>query len=927
MNKQSRPSTRVDDAGSEFHSQFTHLEYQFGQLFSSRPLISPHARYVFETKEKLGEGGMGTVYRVRDHRLGRDAALKMINKGLDDENMTRRFLREAEITARLVHPAIPPVHEAGLTVEGQLYMLMRVIEGKTLAERVNESSSLQDDRRDLIEVLIRVAEAVAYAHTQGIIHRDLKPDNVMIGDFGEVMVMDWGIAKDLNAESATSFEQLLDTNRLDQAEMHSAGLTLTGAIIGTPGYMSPEQLESVDIDGQADVYSLGLMLSEILTGEPAITGQNTLEIIAATLTDSRTAPRTLDASIPKELNWIAIQATKLDPKSRTINSKHFVDQLKCYLVGELVPDYPYTSFDKIQRSIKRHPAFLLGLTMTLVFSTVAALLWAQLEQEKQRVLAVQAKNAAAERDALIAENVLRESQKKTKLAEDKAQSAKRVLVLVNEARTMVQRGAPLAGIRATLRKALDSGDRSVELLLNCAQILEESGDFDYATVLLEEVTKKSSPAYQALFQLHHIELKKRGIDFATTKALRRIVKLAEEGGDENEFSLFAKANKLAAKGKLKEALDCLNRVEKYTLTSAWTYSQRGLYKSDLGRKNEALKDYKRALEIDPKLSIAYYNRAGTLSSLGDKRGSLEDYNKAIKFRPRFAQAFVNRGILMRSLKRYDEALEDFSYAIQANSKLPQAYFNRGMLYYLKKDNKRAMSDLSEAIKFKSRYSKAYHSRGIIKNESGDQEGAFEDYCLAIRHNPKNTLALYSRALIYSKRGKHQESIDDCKAAIKVDPRYGSPYVQIGQVLATMGKTDDAIDQLNKALKVDPKNSYAYFSRARCWKKKGQLKKAFDDYTKTIQYNRRFAEAFVNRGILLKANKQWKEALADFTAAMKAKPSLPQAYINRAYLYEQLKQYEKALKDWRSYRKLARSSKDKKYCDDQIKRLTQKLRSP
>lgn len=833
--------------------------------------------------ERLGEGGMGTIYRVRDHRLGREAALKMINQGLDDENMTRRFLREAEITARLVHPAIPPVHEAGLTVEGQLYILMRVIEGKTLTDTLQESECLVLDRRKLIEVLIRAAEAVAYAHTQGVVHRDLKPDNIMIGDFGEVMLMDWGIAKDLTAESGTSFEEILDTNRLDRDRLNSAGLTLAGAIVGTPGYMSPEQLESGEIDGQADVYSLGLILSEVLTGEPAITGQNTLEMIASTLSDNRVSPKQVDGSVPKELDWIAQRATKLDRTARTESASLFIDQLKAHLAGELVPGYPYNITHKIQRFIKRHSTFLLILAVTLVFGAVAALLVLRIENEKQRI----------EQEKQKAQQEKEKAEQEKRIVEKESDRAKKVLALIYECRFMVKRGSPTKQIHAKLEEALVLGKRSKELLLTCAQILDESGDLGFAKVLLEELVKREPPAYRALFQLHHIELKEREVNFVATNALFRILESAIERGDENEFTLFAQAVDFSDRGELPEAIKCLDRVEEYTTTSAWTYGQRGQFKSVLGEKKEALKDFNKAISIDPKFSVVYYNRAMAYQSLGEIDKALNDYSTAIQLKPNFAEALVNRGNIMASREKSGEALEDYKNAIRANPKLPQGHYCVGVAYFHNREYKRALPYLDQAIRLKPKYSKAYHSRGNVKSRLKNSKGAFEDYCKAIECDPKNALALYSRAVGFYRKRKFTEAMKDCRAAIKAKPSYTSPYVVLGQVLFSAGKTDEAIVQFDKTLAIDPQNHYAYFNRGRCWQKKRDVDKAISDYSKTIQYKSNHANA----------------------------------YLNRASLLEYRKKYKDAIKDWQKYRKLSRSSSEKKRCDANIKRLTQKLRSP
>ncbi|MDF1666387.1 MAG: serine/threonine-protein kinase, partial [Planctomycetota bacterium] len=204
------------------------LTLELSKALGRDPWFEPHSEWLWERREKLGEGGMGSIWRVRDRRLGRDGALKLL-LAESDENALERFLREAKITARLDHPSIPPIYEAGKTASGQHYIVMKVIEGQTLRERIEEVHKKgighPDEIRELLRALVKVGEGVSYAHSQGIIHRDLKPENVMIGRFGEVLVLDWGIAKDTNDSDADKADQILKSV-ISKQELSQAGLTV-----------------------------------------------------------------------------------------------------------------------------------------------------------------------------------------------------------------------------------------------------------------------------------------------------------------------------------------------------------------------------------------------------------------------------------------------------------------------------------------------------------------------------------------------------------------------------------------------------------------------------------------------------------------------------------------------------------------------------
>jgi serine/threonine protein kinase len=180
--------------------------------------------------EQLGRGGMGSVYLARDERLGREVAIK-VSSGVPGAEVERRLNAEARILATLEHPGIVPIHDAGRLADGRLFYVMKRVRGATLSEHLQRVRSLSE-RLGIFE---RICEAVSFAHARGVIHRDLKPDNVMIGEFGEVLVMDWGVAR---------------AGALDEA----------GTVLGTRGFMAPEQEDGGEIDARADVYGLGAIL-------------------------------------------------------------------------------------------------------------------------------------------------------------------------------------------------------------------------------------------------------------------------------------------------------------------------------------------------------------------------------------------------------------------------------------------------------------------------------------------------------------------------------------------------------------------------------------------------------------------------------------------------------------------------------------------
>ena len=274
---------------------------------SEQALMSIHTPSIghYDDLGKLGVGGMGEVRKIRDRTLNRTLAMKIIHPNLlSKQNVTSRFIEEAQIGAQLQHPNIVPVHELGKLDDGRLYFTMKEVKGRPFGEAIAEVHAATENKRwrttasgwslrRLIDAFHDVCRAVAYAHSKGVLHRDLKPENIMLGEYGEVLVVDWGIAKVLGRRdlaSETEEQEVISTNRSE------AGINATrvGQVAGTPAYMSPEQArgEIDKLDERTDVYALGAILYEILTGHPAYMGGSGLEVLQKVLSGPPVSIRT-----------------------------------------------------------------------------------------------------------------------------------------------------------------------------------------------------------------------------------------------------------------------------------------------------------------------------------------------------------------------------------------------------------------------------------------------------------------------------------------------------------------------------------------------------------------------------------------------------------------------------------------------------------
>ncbi len=340
-------------------------------------------RYI-QVREQ-GSGGIGRVLRVKDMCLGREIALKeLLCDGAPHEStaalgaapsetapMAARFLREARITAQLEHPSIVPIYEMGQRSDGTLYYTMKLIRGRTLEKAIEEADGLSE-RLGLLPHFIDLCQAIAYAHSQGVIHRDIKPSNVLVGEFGETVVIDWGLAVEKKEIGACD-----EARDGEDSVVMNARLTRYGQRLGTPRYMAPEQAAGKleQIAEPSDVYALGVALYEILTGAHPFgdsTDDNLLQDIAAR---DPVPIRLRSPKAPAELAAICERAMRRDPEERYPHAGKLAEELKRFQEGALVEAYQYNSLDRMRRFVGRH-AWALSITAAVCAAVFATGLFA-----------------------------------------------------------------------------------------------------------------------------------------------------------------------------------------------------------------------------------------------------------------------------------------------------------------------------------------------------------------------------------------------------------------------------------------------------------------------------------------------------------------------------------------------------------------------
>jgi tetratricopeptide (TPR) repeat protein len=394
---------------------------------------------------EIARGGMGAIVKIVDNDVRRPVAMKVVLGGDEDETLDR-FIEEAQITGQLEHPNIVPVHELGMNEEGKVYFTMKLVKGISLESLLNREAAEAKGLSDrtplarLLEIFLKVSDAVAFAHSKGVIHRDLKPENIMVGNFGEVLVMDWGLAKVEDREDVTRGE-LVDSIRSER----ETGRTLDGEVVGTPSYMPPEQAngEVDEIDTRSDVFALGGILYKILTYQAPYSGSTVDAVLRKAVLRRLIRPRERAPAnaVPRELEAICLKAMAERKSQRYGSVGALADDVRAFLAHRLVKAHRYGLYQRFVRFLQRHPTGSLASGVGLVMLAVGSAVVGILAGEARVARALEGE---AEAKAALATRKRKKAETEKKVAESERDTA----------RDLLEKGRKVSGVLRTTQLEL-----------------------------------------------------------------------------------------------------------------------------------------------------------------------------------------------------------------------------------------------------------------------------------------------------------------------------------------------------------------------------------------------------------------------------------------------------------------------------------------
>jgi tetratricopeptide (TPR) repeat protein len=825
---------------------------------ASAPRCAPPG---YELLGLVGSGGMGLVYRARDVELARDVAVKVLQDRFGPESPAAgRFLDEARITAQLQHPGIPPVFKVGTLPDGRPFLAMKLIKGDTLDDELKARGGPDSEPGRFLAIFEQVAQAVGYAHAHQVIHRDLKPQNVMVGAYGEVQVMDWGLAKLIDparpaAAQRPAAEETWGTRIVPTREADSA--TETGSLLGTPAFMPPEQAAgAVELIGpRADVFGLGALLCVILTGKPPYTGDPEAVRLAAIQGKLAAAHERL-GTCGAEADLIALckRCLAADPAERPADAGEVASAVNAFR-GEAEARARQAEIDRERAAVreaerrKRRRVIVTAATLLVVVGGAAA--WVARQRSEERAVAraraeegasaalAQAENALTagkmpEADAALAQVETRLDDAARPELRDRYDSLRRDREVARELEDIAERRWTVfdaktrwVGTNPSIARWFDGAFRRYGLAV---------GEGDPAEAAERVRTSRVSGALVAGLNEWFFLAPKQpglqaGLDRADPDPVRVEVRAAVSAGQgERVRGLAAKIDAAALTPGFAVALGmhpAISDEEGYRLMrAAWdahpdsfglalrigTRSFALASGGDPERAREAAAWTRTAIALRPRSAVAHNNLGAALGEIGDQGGQEWALRQAVALGPDLVLAHTNLIHLRRKKGELGAALADARRLVERAPDSAEAYAALGEVCKDRRDYPAAAGAYHKAIELAPKNPVAHYNLGMALRELKDYPAAAAEFrAAAALRRADDPWRHRDLAWALKSAGDDAGAADACRAAVAIAPDDPLLRNDLGLILRDLKDHAGAAASFRRSIELAPKNPWTHLA--------------------------------------------------------------------------------------------------------------------
>jgi tetratricopeptide (TPR) repeat protein len=835
----------------------------------------------------LGRGGMGVVYKARQLSLNRTVAVKKILAG-DDASPAElaRFRHEAEAAACLQHPNIVQIHEVGQQ-DGRPYLVLEYVDGGSLAEQLAGTPQPARAAAQLVETLAR---AMHFAHEHGIVHRDLKPANVMLArGTGGLPVLPDGQAGCLSHDLVPKITDFGLAKRLDGGP----GLTASGAIVGTPSYMAPEQAagKGKEVGPAADVYALGGILYECLTGRPPFKAQTPLDTVLQVLADDPVPPARFQPKMPRDLETICLKCLQKQPRQRYGSARELAEDLRRFEAGEPIRARPAGPLEQLIKWVKRRPlaATLGAVSLAVMLAGAGSWLWLAQDRAQRGAATTRAVEQALQEATLL---------RLQSRAGDQAASGK-ALAAVTRAQTLLERGEGEAGLVwrvQQLREQLKDEEKDRDMVVSLEEIRLRQTDIKDDTFDMARADQEYAQAFrdygidvEGLEQAesaHRIGTRAIKVELAAALDDWALVRLAlvpklELGNEGNA----ARWQRLVEIARLADSDPWRDRV------------RTALVQSD----KEALQ------KLAAQKEVATLSPP-TLVLLGKALVLADNHSRAVQLLQHAQHRYPGDFWINYQLASFhldsrppqaDAALRFATAALALRSKSAGAHFKLGLALQKKRQWDEASAAYRRAIEISGNYTMAHNNLGIVHYHQEQLDKAIAAYGEAIRSNKNHPQPHYNLGLALAKKGQVGQAIAAFREAVRINKDFASAHLDLGIALEKQGQVDESIASFQEALRSNKDHARTHFNLGNALKKKGQLDQAIAAYREAIRLKPDYAVAYTNLGIALAKNEQVDEAIGAFHEVLGINRNHPQAHYNLGVALYRKGQVDEAIAEYRA----------------------------